>query len=259
MPFETLEIDFNNYKHKKTTIMKRNLLLISNSTNPGEEYLGWPKDIIKTFCKRQGVKEVLFIPYAGVSMGYDKYEERVKGVFATLGLELKSIHRFDNAEKAVSEAKCIAVGGGNTFHLVAELYNNNIMDKIAQRAMQGMPYMGWSAGSNIAGPTLKTTNDMPIIEPKSFDCMNIVPFQINPHYTDYFDPKHGGETRDDRLSEFQVLNPNMYIAGIREATALLLENNNLSLIGRDNKMKVFKGNQTPIEYSLNDDINFLMK
>ncbi len=121
-----------------------------------------------------------------------------------------------------------------------------------------MPYMGWSAGSNIAGPSIKTTNDMPIIEPKSFDAMNIVPFQINPHYTDFFDPEHGGETRDERLNEFQVLNPEMYIAGIREATALLVEKGKLSLIGRNNKMKVFRGKDTPVEYALDEDINFLL-
>lgn len=238
--------------------MKRNLLLISNSTNPGEDYLDWPKVIIKEFCNRHSVKEVLFIPYAGVSMGYDKYEERVKEVFDSLDLELKSIHRFDNAEEAVRNAKCIAVGGGNTFHLLAELYDNNVLELIRERAMDGMPYMGWSAGSNIAGPSIKTTNDMPIIEPKSFDAMNIVPFQINPHYTDFFDPEHGGETRDERLNEFQVLNPEMYIAGIREATALLVEKGKLSLIGRNNKMKVFRGKDTPVEYALDEDINFLL-
>lgn len=239
--------------------MKKNLLLISNSTNPKENYLGWPKEIIKSFCQKHRVKNVLFIPYAGVSMTYDTYEERVKNVFQDLGLNLISIHKFSDPQKAVLEAECIAVGGGNTYHLVAELYNNNLMDIIRGRVVQGMPYMGWSAGSNIAGPTLKTTNDMPIIEPKSFETMNLVPFQINPHYTDYFDPEHGGETRDDRLKEYQVLNPNMYIAGIREATALLLEDGKLSLVGRDNKMKVFKGNQEPKEYSLSDDINFLLE
>ncbi|MBP1630847.1 MAG: peptidase [Bacteroidetes bacterium] len=239
--------------------MNRNLLLISNSTNPGEEYLGWPQQIILSFCQCHDVKNVLFIPYAGVTMGYDNYEARVKPIFEKLGLGLVSIHRFNDPIKAVNEAECVVIGGGNTFHLVSELYKNRVMGAISERAINGMPYIGWSAGSNVAGPTLKTTNDMPIIEPESFYCMNLVPFQINPHYTDFFDPKHGGETRDDRLKEYQTLNPNMWIAGIREATALLLEKGNLSLIGRNNKMKVFKGNTDPIEYSLNDDINFLMK
>ncbi len=239
--------------------MKRNLLLISNSTNPQEEYLGWCQDMIKDFCVRHNVKDVLFIPYAGVSMGYDAYEQRVKKVFKTMGLKIYSIHKEKDPIEAVKNAKCIAVGGGNTFHLAYELHKNKVMTEIAKKAKKGMPYMGWSAGSNIAGPTLKTTNDMPIIEPKSFKCMNLVPFQINPHYTDYFDPKHGGETRDDRLNEFIKIEPKVWVAGIREATALSLEKGNLKLIGRNNKMKVFRGNMQPKEYTLKSDINFLMQ
>lgn len=239
--------------------MKRNLLLISNSTNRGEEYLGWCKDMIRVFCNESGVKDVLFIPYAGVSMGYDNYETKVKSVFEGIGLNLYSVHREKDAVTAVRNAECIAVGGGNTFHLVYELYRNGIMKKISSRAKEGMAYMGWSAGSNVAGPSLKTTNDMPIIEPESFDCMNLVPFQINPHYTDFFDPKHGGETRDDRLNEFIKVNPQMWVAGIREATALRLKEGRLSLTGRNNKMKVFRYGQEPKEYSLEDDINFLMR
>lgn len=240
-------------------MMKRNLLLISNSTNRGEEYLGWCRDMIRDFCNESGVKDVLFIPYAGVSMGYDNYETKVKSVFEGIGLNLHSIHREKDAVQAVRNAECIAVGGGNTFHLVYELYRNGIMEEISSRAKDGMAYMGWSAGSNVAGPSLKTTNDMPIIEPESFDCMNLVPFQINPHYTDFFDPKHGGETRDDRLNEFIKVNPQMWVAGIREATALRLKDGRLSLIGRNNKMKVFRYGQEPKEYSLEDDINFLMR
>ena len=239
--------------------MNRKLLLISNSTNPGESYLGWPQEQIKAFLNQHGVKKVLFIPYAGVSFSYDTYEAKVKPVFNALGFDLESIHHAENPVEAVRNAESIAVGGGNTFHLVHELHRLGLMKEISQRAMNGMPYMGWSAGSNIAGLTLKTTNDMPIIEPASFVCMGLVPFQINPHYTDFFDPKHGGETRDDRLNEFLAINKDVYVAGIREATSLLLENGKLSLIGRDNKMKVFKYGKAVEEYSLTDDINFLMR
>ncbi|MDR0971024.1 MAG: dipeptidase PepE [Bacteroidales bacterium] len=239
--------------------MNRKLLLISNSTNKGEDYLAWCKYLIEEFLTKNKIKEVLFIPYAGVSMGYDNYEKKVKDVFSTMGVRLYSIHKENDAKKAVNEAKCIAVGGGNTFHLVYELYKNGIMNLISQRCNQGLPYMGWSAGSNVAGLSLKTTNDMPIIEPESFDTMGLVPFQINPHYTDFFDPKHGGETRDDRLNEFIIVNPSIYVAAIREATALKLEDGNLSLVGRDNKMKVFHANMETKEYGLTDDINFLMK
>lgn len=246
--------------------MKRKLLLISNSTNRGEAYLGWCSDQIKDFCQRHNVKRVLFIPFAGVSLAedgleasYNVYEAKVKAVFATFGVDLYSVHHESNKLEAVELAQCVAVGGGNTFHLVKELHRQGLMQAIRRRAFDGMPYMGWSAGSNVAGPTLCTTNDMPIVEPASFDCMSLVPFQINPHYTDFFDPKHGGETRDDRLKEYIMVNPNMYVAGIREATTLSLEDGNLRLIGRPNKMKVFKANLANTkEYGLEDDINFLM-
>jgi dipeptidase E len=247
--------------------MKRKLLLISNSTNRGEEYLGWCQDMIKDFCQRHGVKRVLFVPFAGVSLAdggleasYNVYEAKVKNVFARFGVELYSVHHETDPVAAVMSAECVAVGGGNTFHLVKELHRQGLMKAISGRAMDGMPYMGWSAGSNVAGPTLCTTNDMPIVEPESFACMNLVPFQINPHYTDFFDPKHGGETRDDRLKEYIMVNPDMYVAGIREATALVLENGKLCLCGRPNMMKVFRTSMTNTkEYGLEDDINFLLK
>ncbi len=244
----------------------RHLLLISNSTNRGENYLGWCTDMIKEFCAKHNVKKVLFVPYAGVSLSpdglessYNVYEEKVAKVYATFGVELHSIHHEADPVKAVYEAVGVAVGGGNTFHLVKELHRLGVMQAINRRAMNGMPYMGWSAGSNVAGPTLCTTNDMPIVEPTSFDCMNLVPFQINPHYTDFFDPKHGGETRDDRLKEYIMVNPTKYVAAIREATALSIEEGELKLIGRPNKMKVFHATiDNTKEYCLEDDINFLM-
>lgn len=244
----------------------RHLLLISNSTNRGENYLGWCTDLIKTFCDKQGVKIVLFVPYAGVSLApegltasYDAYEAKVQKVFASFGVALHSTHHEADPVKAVYAAQCVAVGGGNTFHLVKELHRLGLMQAISRRAMDGMPYMGWSAGSNVAGPTLCTTNDMPISEPASFDCMNLVPFQINPHYTDFFDPKHGGETRDDRIKEYIMVNPEAYVAAIREATALSMDEGNLSLIGRPNKMKVFHATMDATkEYGLEDDINFLL-
>lgn len=240
--------------------MNKKLLLISNSTNRGEKYLGWCLPLIEEFCHKHNVKNVLFVPYAGVTAGYDAYTEKVKAIYATIGVNLYSVHTQTDPVKAVMEAECIAVGGGNTFNLVYEMQRNGVMAAIAKKATEGTPYMGWSAGSNVAGLSLKTTNDMPIIEPQSFDCMKLVPFQINPHYTDFFDPKHGGETRDDRLIEFIKIEPHCWVAAIREATALSLEEGKLKLIGRNNKMKVFRGDKGQAkEYSLDDDINFLMK
>ena len=245
---------------------KRNLLLISNSTMRGEAYLGWCKDMIADFCRRHNIKRVLFVPYAGVSLGeslkksYDAYEAKVAKVYAEFGVKVTSVHRKALPINAVYDTDCVAVGGGNTFHLVRELQRTGLMQAIRQRAFDGMPYMGWSAGSNVAGPTLCTTNDMPIVMPASFDCMGLVPFQINPHYTDFFDPKHGGETRDDRLKEYIMVNSKATVAAIREATALLLEDGKLKLVGQPNKMKVFKTKmENTKEYGLKSDLGFLLK
>jgi dipeptidase E len=200
------------------------LLLISNSTNPGEPYLGWPRPYITDFLANTGVKKVLFIPYAGVGLtdqgleaSFDIYEKRVADVFRELGYEIYSIHHEEDPVKAVEEAEAIAVGGGNTFHLVYMMHKTGVMHAIRERALAGVPYMGWSAGSNVACPTLRTTNDMPIIEPESFNCMNIIPFQINPHYLDANPEGHGGETREQRIDEFCKVNRNIWVAGLREA------------------------------------------
>jgi dipeptidase E len=235
-----------------------NLLLISNSTNPGEEYLGWPRQEIKSFLAVRKVKRVLFVPFAAVTFSYDQYEEKVNSVFQTLGFEAYSIHKEKDPLKAIAEAEAIAVGGGNTFHLVREMQKLGIMKAIRDKAMQGTPYLGWSAGSNVACPSLRTTNDMPIVEPESFDCMGLIPFQINPHYLDAHPENHGGETREQRIEEFIAANQNVYVAGLREATLFIYENNMLSLRGR-HPLRVFKFGESPAEYEPGSDLGFLMR
>lgn len=233
------------------------LLLISNSTNAGEEYLGWPRTDIKNFLEGTGVRRILFIPYAGVTVSYDDYEAKVKAVFALLGYEIYSIHHEADPVHAVAEAQAIAVGGGNTFHLVHEMQRTGIMKAIRGRALAGIPYMGWSAGSNVACPSLCTTNDMPIIQPAGFDCMGIVPFQINPHYLDAHPAGHGGETREQRIEEFLAINPGLYVVGLRETTSLVYENGHLKLIGR-NPMRIFRKGIAPREVQPGSDVDFLM-
>ncbi len=244
--------------------MKR-LLLISNSTNPGEAYLGWPRTYISEFLQNTGVKRVLFIPYAGVGLNpesieksYDVYEERVAAVYKELGYEIYSIHKEKDAVEAVKHAEAIAVGGGNTFHLVREMQRNGLMEPIRQRVLEGMHYMGWSAGSNVACPTLRTTNDMPIVEPESFNCLNLIPFQINPHYLDKHPEGHGGETREARIEEFIIVNKDMYVAGLREASLLQIEGDHMELKGR-NKMRIFKFGKEFYEIEVGGDVNFLLK
>ncbi|MCD6659259.1 MAG: dipeptidase PepE [Lentimicrobium sp.] len=233
------------------------LLLISNSTNPGEEYLGWPRQDITNFLKDTGVKRILFIPYAGVTVSYNDYEAKVNSVFNLLGYEIYSIHHEPDPIKAVVEAEAIAVGGGNTFHLVREMQRTGIMQAIKGRVLAGVPYMGWSAGSNVACPTLRTTNDMPIVQPDSFNCMGLVPFQINPHYLDAHPAGHGGETREQRIEEFIKANPGVYVAGLREATSLQYDNGNLKLIGR-HAMRIFRYGLPPREVEPGSDVDFLM-
>lgn len=233
------------------------LLLISNSTNPGEEYLGWPRNDIKKFLNNTGVKRVLFIPYAGVTMSYDAYEAKVKAVFELLGYQLYSIHHETDPVLAVAQAEAIAVGGGNTFHLVREMQRTGIMQAIRGRVKAGVPYMGWSAGSNVACPSLRTTNDMPIVQPDSFDCMGLIPFQINPHYLDAHPTGHGGETREQRIEEFLAANQHMYVAGLREATSLVYEDGHLKLIGK-HSMRVFRYGIAPREIEPGSDVDFLM-
>jgi dipeptidase E len=245
--------------------MTRRLLLISNSTNFGEAYLGWPREYIKTFMEPTGVRDILFVPYAGVGLSlesleksYDVYEQRVQGVFAELGLKIHSIHHEHDPAEAVKRFDAIAVGGGNTFHLVHMMHKFGLMDAIRKRVGEGMHYMGWSAGSNVACPSLKTTNDMPIIEPESFDCLNLIPFQINPHYLDANPEGHGGETRQQRIEEFLLVNREMPVVGLREATLLWVENDKIQLKGK-RPMRLFKFGVEPEEYDPGSDIGFLLR
>ncbi|MDE5559643.1 MAG: dipeptidase PepE, partial [Bacteroidales bacterium] len=148
-------------------------------------------------------------------------------------------------------------GGGNTFHLVYEMHRHGLMQAIRERVQNGLPYMGWSAGSNVACPGLFTTNDMPIIQPASFETLKLVPFQINPHYLDAHPQGHGGETREDRIKEFMVVQPDTYIVGLREATMLRVKGRTLSLIG-ERPMRVFRHGLETKEYQAGQDLSFLM-
>ncbi|TVR43008.1 MAG: dipeptidase PepE [Bacteroidia bacterium] len=235
--------------------MAKRLLLISNSTNYGEEYMDYTKPYIKNFLG-DTVKEVLFVPYAGVSISYDEYTAKVENVFNKLGYEIKSVHRAEDPVKAVEEAEAIAVGGGNTFHLVHMMHETGIMDAIRRKAEAGTPYMGWSAGSNAACPSLKTTNDMPIIQPRSFEALGLVSFQINPHYTDAIIPNHNGESREDRIREFLVANPDMIVVGLKEGTMLRIEDEDIEYIGTKT-VKVFKSGAPTLEFDKNASLDFL--
>lgn len=193
-----------------------------------------------------GIKELLFIPYAGISISYDDYQATLQLALDHLGIKVRSIHQFADARQAVAQAQAIAVGGGNTFHLLYQLYQQDIVQLIKKRVTEGVPYVGWSAGSNIAGATIRTTNDMPIIEPASFNALNLLPLQLNPHYTDYKPEGFHGETRDMRLAEFMQLHPATPIIGLPEGTALKRSGNSLTLLGSEGGYLFLGGNKTPL-------------
>lgn len=223
---------------------------------PGEAYLDYPKYEIKKFLGDKPIN-ALFIPYAAVTFSFDVYEHKVAERFAELGYSVKSIHHFHNPVKAIREAEVIVVGGGNTWQLVRMLHDNKLMNPLREKVMGGTPYVGWSAGSNVACPTLRTTNDMPIIDPKGFDTIGLVPFQINPHYLDANPEGHGGETREQRIEEFLEVNPEVFVVGLREGTMLHVEDRTMKLIG-NRTARIFKKGNAPIELSSADDLSFLL-
>lgn len=233
------------------------LLLISNSTNPGEPYLGYPKNNIKEFLG-QFTGKAIFIPYAAVTFSFDEYEEKVCERFKEIGIEIESVHHSSDLKQAIENAAAIVVGGGNTWHLQKLLNDNDLVNTIRKKVLSGTPYIGWSAGSNVACPTIKTTNDMPVVEPGSFEAFNLIPFQINPHYTDSNPAGHAGETREQRIEEFIEVNPAVFVVGLREGTMLLRENEKLSLIG-EKTARIFKKGSSPHELGNTDDLSFLLE
>lgn len=233
------------------------LLLISNSTMAGEAYLDYPKYEIQKFLGEKPVNAI-FIPYAAVTFSYDEYCEKVEERFAEVGHHIMGIHTFSNPGKALEEANAIVVGGGNTWQLVRMLHEKKLMNLLREKVFSGIPYIGWSAGSNVACPTLRTTNDMPIVDPLGFDCTALIPFQINPHYLDANAEGHAGETREQRINEFIEINPDIYVAGLREGSMLKLEDGKLQLIG-DRNCRIFRKGKTPVDLSADDDFNFLLE
>lgn len=233
-----------------------NLLLFSNSTNAGEPYFSYPVPYIREFLSNQRVK-ALFIPYAAVTFSFDEYEAKVKERFQSIGHDLVSIHHFTDPVKAVEEAQVIVTGGGNTFHLLRLLQQNRIIEPIRKKVFAGTYYIGWSAGSNVTCPSICTTNDMPIVETNGFGAFNLLPFQINPHYTDIVAPGFAGETRDQRIAEYLAANPKMTVVGLREGTLLKYVNGELSLHG-PHAAKIFKPGVPAFELTEKDSFQFLM-
>jgi dipeptidase E len=218
------------------------ILLISNSTVYGREYLDHVADEIIMFLGPS--KRVLFFPFA--LRDQDAYAAKVKARFATLGFAVESAHEAAHPEKALEETDAIFVGGGNTFRLLKALQDLDFIEPIRRRVKNGAPYIGSSAGSNVAGPTIRTTNDMPIVQPRSFDSLGLVPFQMNPHYLDP-DPnsRHMGETREERIQQYLEEN-DMPVVGLREGAWLQVDDNSVILKGLTGA-RIFRRGHAPVE------------
>lgn len=238
-----------------TDMENKNLLLLSNSTLPGQPYFSWPMPYVGNFVENHGIRTLAFVPYAAATFSFEKYTQMLQKALDPLNIEVINV---DTQPSAVKAADAIAVGGGNTFALLKRCYEHGLVSSIQEQVAQGKPYMGWSAGANLSCPTLCTTNDMPIVEPPSFNALNLIPFQINPHYTDQTIPNHGGESRDTRLTEYLALNSDMCVAGIPEGSLLEMDSGQLSFKG-EGLLKVFKSGQEPTLYKTGDDISFLLK
>ena len=213
----------------------KNALLISASSYQDTGYLRHCKNWVKDFLGENGKEEILFIPYAGVRRTNDEYEQKV--IDRLKNKNIKSIHHYEDKISAIKNANSIAVGGGNTFMLLYTLYKLNLIEPIKEAVANGTKYFGWSAGANIAGKTMMTTNDMPIIMPKSFDSLNIFPYQINPHFISGKLAGHNGESREERLEEFLIANPKETIYALPEGTALLIKGDEAEVIGHSEILK----------------------
>lgn len=231
------------------------MIIASTSTLYNGSYLEYLLPTLAIFF--ENVKTVTFVPYAqpdGISL--DAYTEKVAKAFKSIKKEVVGVHTFENPTEAINKAEAIFTGGGNTFLLVTKLYQYKLMQAIEIAVKNGTPYLGTSAGSNICGLTMGTTNDMPIIYPPSFQTLALVPFNINPHYLDPItDSTHMGETRETRINEFHKINTQP-VLGLREGSWLEVNNNKIILRGTL-QARLFKQNKPAEELACNSDLSEL--
>lgn len=214
---------------EQVDVSARRLLLLSNSRNPQGAFLEHVGHAVPALL--DGVTRVLFVPFAGVTISLDDYTSLVRHAFAAWGVEVESVHDRRSMRRAVEGADAIVVGGGNTFRLLERLQHHRLLETIRAKALDGAPYIGWSAGSVLAGPTIGTTNDMPIVAPRGLSALGLVGFQINAHFTDAHPPGFRGETRRERLAEYLVLNPGARVVGLPEGSWLRVEGETITLEG----------------------------
>ncbi|WP_390456334.1 dipeptidase PepE, partial [Chryseobacterium sp. Alg-005] len=230
-----------------------NIILASTSTLFGGEYLEYLREeLIKLY---EGIDEIVFIPFArpgGIS--HDDYTEKAQSFFKTIDIKVKGLHEFEDKISALNKAKGYFTGGGNTFLLVKTLHEEGLMSILKENVESGKPYLGCSAGSNIGGQNMKTTNDMPIVYPPSFDCMGLVPFNLNPHYLDPNpDLKHNGETRETRIREFLTQNE-VKVVGLREGNWIRRTGDRITVEGSE-LTRIFEKGKEPYEIEVGSELN----
>ncbi|MEO7977051.1 dipeptidase PepE [Flavobacterium sp.] len=233
----------------------KSIIIASTSTLHGSSYLKYLLPTLQLHFKN--IKSILFIPYArpgGIS--HNEYTQKVAQAFAQINISVKGIDEYENAEKAIHDAEGIFTGGGNTFLLVTQLYKHNIMQTLSTAVKNGIPYLGTSAGSNICGLSMQTTNDMPIVYPPSFQTLGLIPFNLNPHYLDAdAQSQHMGETREMRIKEFHAFN-NTPVLGLREGSWLEVKGETITLKGTLSA-RLFQQNQDPKELNPESDLSNL--
>jgi dipeptidase E len=233
----------------------KNLIIASTSTLHNGGYLEYLLPELSLHFNNAST--VLFIPYARPSgISHDEYTEKVRQAFSKINIKVKGLHEFEDSKEALKQAEGIFTGGGNTFLLVTQLYRHDLMTLLAETLKKGTPYLGTSAGSNITGLTMQTTNDMPIIYPPSFQTLGMIPFNLNPHYLDPdSNSTHMGETRETRIKEFHQFNT-LPVLGLREGSWLEVKNDTITLKG-NLKARLFRQNQEPEELESGSDLSFL--
>ncbi len=234
--------------------MAQKLILASTSTLFGGEYLDYLKDALIEHFK--GISTITFIPYARPSgISHDDYTAKAAAFFKTIGIDVKGLHTYSNPIQAITESEAFFTGGGNTFLLVKTLHEQGLMRPLKEKILQGAPYLGCSAGTNIGGISMRTTNDMPIVYPPSFDTLGLVPFNINPHYLDPNpELKHNGETRETRILEFLTQNA-IPVIGLREGSWLEVDGAETILRG-NLTARIFEKGKTPYEFDSDQQLIF---
>lgn len=233
----------------------KSMLLISGSKYKDTGYLEHTIPWLQQFLSAYQGKKIAFVPYAGVRRSFDEYEAVVQKALADLALEIVSVHRGQKHADIIEQADVIAIGGGNTYCLLKQMYENQLLEPIREKVNGGTPYFGWSAGANVAGSSIMTTNDMPITYPPSFDALNLFPHQINPHFISGKMQGHNGESREERLSEFLIVNPTALVYALPEGTALHIQGEQATILGASPVLR-FSENMQLTELAVNSTFKY---